>query len=420
MKAYRLAFVLGALPLALYAYACSSDDNNSDGTKDNDAGQTQDSDASSTDEDSGSTPGDKDSGEPGTDGSVDPTDDGGADDASIDDAGDSGDAAPTDLSCVGNPLVADSKTPDGGWPDGGVVADGGALRELSVTTPGGPNPPYFVGPRWTDAVDGGALIVSQLNPETGVLLVGPDGGAATSLRKAPANSYALGNAFDKTNVITAVSSDELAGTTAIYRTTLDGGAGATTALAKTYNPTGIVIGPANNLYFTDPQYQHTPAGTTGLYRVAANGTVTAIESFNQNDVHRYNYLAITADQKTLYVTETEGARAIHKYAVGADGTVTAPPTAFAPAAGFPVGVAVDSGGNVWVAELTYLQVSDNGGNGRGGRVEVFAPTGAKLGEIRIQNNRPSSVAFGGADGKTVYVTTEENIFVYPTRCAGVR
>lgn len=413
MKAYRFAFVLGALPLALYAYACSSDDNNSDGTNE-DAGQTQDSDASSSNEDSGSTPADEDSGEPGTDGSVDPKD-GGSDDASIGDAGDAGDAAPVDLSCVGNPLVDDSKTPDGGWPDGGVVADGGALRELVVTTPGGPNPPYFVGPRWTDAVDGGALIVSQLNPETGVLLVGPDGGAATSLRKAPANSYALGNAFDGTHVITAVSSEELTGTSAIYRTTLDGGVGTTTALAKTYNPTGIVIGPANNLYFTDPQYQHKTAGDTGLYRIAPNGTVTEIAKFNLNDVHRYNHLAITADQKTLYVSETEGPQAIHKYAVAADGTVTTPSTVFASAgAYFPVGLAVDQAGNVWVAELEHKLDTT------GGRVEVFSPAGAKLGEIRIPNNRPSSVAFGGADGKTVYVTTEENIFVYPTRCAGVR
>lgn len=404
MKARRFAFLFATLPLALYAYACSSDSKSTDSPNE-DAGQTQNEDASTKpnpEKDADST--ETDSGnEPGTDS--------GTDAGQPIDGGDAGsDAATTDLSCQGNPLLLSA---DAGTPDGGVKMDGGALRQLTVTTPGDPNPPFFTGPQWIDA-DGGTLVVSQLFGEPGALLVGVDGGAATSLRKAPASSYALGNTADNTHVYTAISSNKGAGTSAIYRTLPDGGAGPTITLdqSKKYNPTDLALGPGGNVYFTDPQYQYNTAGTTGLYRIAPNGTVTAIEIFDENNTRRYNYLALSADSKTLYVSNTEASE-VRKFAVAADGTVATPSTVAVNTVEWPVGLAVDKGGNLWVTETAV-------NNAVGGRVEVFGSDGGKRGEFLLPNEHPTSVAFGGADSKTVYVTTQEHIFVYPARCAGIR
>ena len=40
-------------------------------------------------------------------------------------------------------------------------------------------------------------------------------------------------------------------------------------------------------------------------------------------------------------------------------------------------------------------------------VAVVSPQGEVLREIRLKGSKPSNVAFGGADGRTVYVTLQD-------------
>ena len=57
---------------------------------------------------------------------------------------------------------------------------------------------------------------------------------------------------------------------------------------------------------------------------------------------------------------------------------------------------------------------------------MIDPTGKKWGEIPLSDSRPTGIAFGGADGKSVYITTERGgavdgtLYVFSGRCAGVR
>ena len=61
--------------------------------------------------------------------------------------------------------------------------------------------------------------------------------------------------------------------------------------------------------------------------------------------------------------------------------------------GIPDGMCVDEDGNIVVALWD------------GGRLEIYGEDGKKLTEIEVGVSRPTSCAFGGADGKTIIITT---------------
>jgi sugar lactone lactonase YvrE len=61
--------------------------------------------------------------------------------------------------------------------------------------------------------------------------------------------------------------------------------------------------------------------------------------------------------------------------------------------GRPDGATVDSAGNYWCAMF------------EGGRLLCFAPDGELLHEVKLPLRCPTMVAFGGADLKTLYITS---------------
>jgi sugar lactone lactonase YvrE len=79
---------------------------------------------------------------------------------------------------------------------------------------------------------------------------------------------------------------------------------------------------------------------------------------------------------------------------------------------YPDGLAVDIGGNLYVAEAVA-------GSNPGGRVQVFSATGQKLGEIPFASTRPTGVAFGGAQNAQLFITVENGVYVFSGRCAGI-
>lgn len=403
MRSRRLAFVFAVLPFAFYAYACSSDDSTNPSGDDAGGG----SETGTTGEEDSSTPGDdKDSSTPGDKDSSTPDKDSGADaDAGDADAGEGG----IDL-CVGNPLLA-----DGGLVDGGYTADAAAARQIFVESVLGES--FIDGPQWIDA-NGGQLVFSQVYrlPPT-VYTIGGDGGATDAIRSTTSdNILAIGNAYSADGgVLTAFASDAGASAGIARTRPTDKVTSPTVPVAPATNPNDLVVGPKGDVYFTDPKYQTVPAGAgSGLYRIAPDGGVQGIDVYDALNVQRLNGIALSADAKTLYVSNTE-TKQILKYAVAADGTVAKPGTSILPNGKFtvdsPDGIAVDQAENIWVAEA---------GGGESGRVEVFTKAGVKLGEIPFPTQRPTSVAFGGADSKTLYVTTERAIYLFQSRCAGVR
>lgn len=380
----RFALLFLTLPLAFHAYACGDDEPADPGEVD---GGVDDP-----------TP-------------VDPVDPGESDASGGDE-----DAGPT---CVGNPLTADGMTPPG---DAGAVlsADAGEVVRTGLSMPNA----FLDGPVFTDAVGGGALVFSQVFASQ-IYRTGPDGGPQTLIATAPgagmAQPYLIGNAVHGGTILTTVVPRNAAVTDpAIARTQPDGGDAGVIALPATVNdPNDLVVLKDGTIFFTDPGFQ-SGSDANGLYRVAQDGGVTRVKLYDTNG-DRPDGIALSPDERTLYVS-FGASRRIDRYTIDANGVATAGAPFPATFVDNPEGLAVDVGGNLWVAEAAP-------GDTNAGRVSVFDRDGKRWGEIAFPNHRPVGLAFGGADNRALYVlanrftggeTYDGFVFIHPSRCAGVR
>jgi gluconolactonase len=170
-------------------------------------------------------------------------------------------------------------------------------------------------------------------------------------------------------------------------------AGNRTAVASTYNgnvfnsPNDLVIANDGTIYFTDPTYQQSPGAggqpITGVYRVATNGEVTLVDDSLNNP----NGIALSPENDVLYVNSSSGT--LRSYPIvngqvfsGAD---------LVQGLTVPDGMTIDCHGNIYVAEHNAQ------------RLRVFSPNGSQLATINVDANA-TNAAFGGDDGKTLYIT----------------
>jgi gluconolactonase len=169
------------------------------------------------------------------------------------------------------------------------------------------------------------------------------------------------------------------------------------------SPNDVAVRSDGTVYFTDPAYQ---AGSVKqseerAYWVTPAGVVSVIPNTGAPP----NGIILSPDEKTLYV----GGSKLSAYPIGADGSPGTGKT-------FPNdqnglfgtdGLGMDCAGNLYVA--MYSQ----------GVVEVLKPTGDKVGTIQVGSG-VTNVAFGGPDGKTLYITrmTPPSLYAVPSQIAG--
>ncbi len=137
---------------------------------------------------------------------------------------------------------------------------------------------------------------------------------------------------------------------------------------------------------------HEPRDRAGgaLYVIGADGSCRAVGK----PVRTSNGVAFSPDARTAYHSDTP-AHVIYRYALDADGAVTDAGifAEFEHGAGRPDGAAVDAEGCYWTALF------------EGGRVAKLSPEGAVLAEFPVPARCPTMCAFGGADLRTLYVTS---------------
>jgi gluconolactonase len=166
-------------------------------------------------------------------------------------------------------------------------------------------------------------------------------------------------------------------------------------------PNDIVVRADGNVYFTDTDWgarPGTPRAPTAVYRIPPTGPVERVL-----EMTKPNGIALSPDGATLYVGSDTQAK-LWKLPVDRSGAVGAPAlfidgTTVAGGFKVPDGICVDDAGDLYVA------ANDDDLKA----IVVFDPSGRQLGRIPFPV-RPSNCTFGGADRRTLYVTTLHAIY----------
>ena len=181
---------------------------------------------------------------------------------------------------------------------------------------------------------------------------------------------------------------------------------------KRLNSTNDLVFKKNgSLYFTDP-----PSGLRGRNddpkkELPFNGVYLLKDGTLQllaKDLANPNGIALSPDERILYVNSSAD-RKIYRFDVRADDTVANGrllvdmSTETQP--GVPDGMKVDERGNLY-------------STGAGG-IWVISPEGTHLGTL-VFPEQPANLAFGDADGRTLYVTARSSVYRVRLTVAGVR
>src|SRR5688500_12092443 len=165
------------------------------------------------------------------------------------------------------------------------------------------------------------------------------------------------------------------------------------------SPNDLTIDRSGRIYFTDPRYvgaELVEQPVQAVYRIDPDGSVHQIIT----DAGKPNGVAISPDQKTLYVAGTPNPQeklTILAYDLGADGSAKFRNVVVELKTGYADGLTVDRTGNIYC------------GCGPLG-VRVFSPKGNEMASIPTPAEA-TNVEFGrGKDRRTLYVTAGGGLY----------
>lgn len=209
-------------------------------------------------------------------------------------------------------------------------------------------------------------------------------------REAPEG--AMGNAFDRDGRLYTC---EFRG----RRVTRTDKRGRTEVLAERFEgkrlnaPNDIVVRRDGHVWFTDPafgnQQDTREIEFNGLFHVTPKGEIEAVA----RSEGRLNGLALSADGRTLYVTNSDE-RSVRAFALDRGGKATNERTVISRIDGVPGGLKTDESGNLYIAARELV---------------VYSPDGKKLREFEM-SEPPSNCAFGDGDMGTLYVTARTSVY----------
>lgn len=184
-----------------------------------------------------------------------------------------------------------------------------------------------------------------------------------------------------------------------------------------YNsPNDLCVDGQGRIYFTDPCYgdrSQMEMSIEGVYRIDPGGRVTRI--LEQPAIERPNGLAVTQDSRHLYVVdscpEPGGNRKIWSFDLDEAGFPTAQRLVydFAPGRGGD-GMRLDLAGNLYVAAGILNPRHDAETTDVPPAIYIMTPHGELIGRIPIPEDVLTNLAFGGADGRTLYITAGKTLF----------
>jgi gluconolactonase len=240
------------------------------------------------------------------------------------------------------------------------------------------------GPVW---LPDGRLVVSDVYGNAVVVF---DGAGNQSDLRRPSN-VANGHALDLDGTVVEADSGDKTIRGAITRIAVDGSA---TILADNYQgkrfnaPNDLTVTSDGAIWFTDPDYNQqitSEIGFNGVYRLdPQTKTVTLLT----RTLSEPNGIAFSPDEKTLYITNS-ATNTLVSFPVAPDETLGASQRL----GDGCDGIGVDEQGNIWTSTCDD-------------RIVITSPEGRRIGAITFPGTT-TNLAWGGADGKTLFVTTQE-------------
>jgi gluconolactonase len=186
--------------------------------------------------------------------------------------------------------------------------------------------------------------------------------------------------------------------------------------ARYNSPNDIAVDGEGRIYFTDPRYgdrSDLEMDVEAVYRIDPGGRVTRI--LEPPAVEKPNGIAVTQDGRRLYVVDSSplpgGNRKVWAFDLARDGTPADRRLVhdFAPGRGGD-GMRLDVEGNLWVAAGVLAPRHPHETTGVPPGVYVFTPGGRILGRIPVPEDLITNLAFGGADGRTLYITAGKTLY----------
>lgn len=152
-------------------------------------------------------------------------------------------------------------------------------------------------------------------------------------------------------------------------------------------PNDLAIDNKDRIYASDPDWKES---TGRIWRIDLNGKATILDS----NMGTTNGIEVSPDEKKLYVNESVQ-RKVWVYDLNANGEISNKRLLIEfPDFGMD-GMRCDAEGNLYITRYGK------------GTVAKVSPSGKLLQEITLIGKKPSNIAFGGTDGRTVYVTLQD-------------
>jgi len=173
---------------------------------------------------------------------------------------------------------------------------------------------------------------------------------------------------------------------------------------KVNGPNDIWLDAKGGIYFTDPYYQRnywtrtSPEITGERVYYLPKGQKTAI--MVADDVVKPNGIVGTPDGKFLYVADAKAAKT-YKYKIQADASLTDRQLVLDQGSD---GMTLDNQGNIYVT-------------GKG--VNIYKPTGEKIGHIDVPENWTGNICFGGKNRNMLFITASKSVYILPMNVQGV-
>ena len=159
-------------------------------------------------------------------------------------------------------------------------------------------------------------------------------------------------------------------------------------LPNAHQPNDIALAPDGTLYASDPNWAKPDEGQ--LWRIDRDGKVQLLES----GMGTTNGIEVSPDGKRLYVNESVQ-RNVWVYDRTDDGSLANKRLLIRFDDHGMDGMRCDADGNLYIARYDA------------GVIAVVSPDGRQIREVPLKGRKPSNVAFGGSDGRQVFVTLQD-------------